>query len=68
MVSKWLPKMMIRKFFILVVFARLTTGTLYADRTFVWSGDDRRFSGWFSMSENDFQKRSFETIKSKDFE
>ena len=33
-----------------------------ADRTFEWKGDDPRFSGWFSISETDFQNRSFQAI------
>jgi hypothetical protein len=39
-----------------------------ADQTFLWSGDDQHFSGWFSISDADFARRSFQTLKAARFE
>lgn len=36
--------------------------TAHAERTFIWSGDDPRFSGWFSISDADFERRSFDMV------
>jgi hypothetical protein len=35
---------------------------LTADQTFVWKGDDPRFSGWFSISDADYERRQFDMI------
>jgi hypothetical protein len=46
------------------------SGALIArgDQTFLWSGDDQRFNGSFSISDNDFERRSFQTITAARFE
>src|SRR5688500_16001066 len=46
----------------IVAMSVLTATCVRADKTFMWSGNDPRFSGSFSISEADFERRSFDTI------
>ena len=53
---------------ILCFLACLTSFPLLADYTYVWSGNDPRFSGTFSISDADFTNRDFTTLTAVDFQ
>src|SRR6266700_126803 len=46
----------------------LATSPLLADYTFVWSGDDPRFSGTFSISDSDWANREFTNLTAVNFQ
>ena len=54
--------------FLYVIALLLTPLCLRADKTFAWAGTDTRFSGWFSISDADYDNRSFQTITHARFE
>jgi hypothetical protein len=48
--------------------ACLTTSPLLADYTYLWSGNDPRFTGRFSISESDFVNREFNNLTAVNFQ
>src|SRR5438132_1957425 len=46
----------------------LATSPLLADYTFVWSGNDPRFSGTFSISDRDWANRAFTNVTAVNFQ
>jgi hypothetical protein len=48
--------------------ACLTTLPLLADYTYVWTGEDPRFSGTFSISNSDYTNRQFSSLSGINFQ
>jgi hypothetical protein len=46
----------------------LTTSPLLADYTYLWSGNDPRFAGTFSISDSDFVNREFTNLTAVNFQ
>lgn len=53
---------------ILCLLICLTTSLLRADYTYVWSGNDARFSGSFSIADSDFFSRAFANLTAVNFQ